>query len=557
MNRAATPEQSATTQQRAPSREGSLVGTHEPAERRRKPGRRWFGRERRGGGQGYVGIVLTPQRISLAVARQWLGKATPEVVFEEAPLPMPSAQTSGQWWHDELGRCLLRLVERHQLHGLPVTVALGGHPCVTRSWFGENAAVDENIRELTTRIDHYLALGRGEKVFAYWERAADAKRKRAWVTIAHRGVVEAVAKATQGAGMRLIHVHHTLPMLCHLIGRDKLDAQAPVLIALEEDGYQQLAISFKGQLILDYRAPHTDDGTNRANGVVETIRLHLKRLRRFAAAQLPRDCGELSRVCVLSRDELPANIDRQLQEELKLEWLPFPPDSSPSQGIPPQRELVAADRIVATSIATEGLANLVPISANLADSLKSKLELNWRQVASWCWPVAATVFLAVAIHGYAWYRQTRVEALVEQIEELAAEELALRVAEHEFERTTDQLHQLQELQKQARNPGWAQLVRLLGRALPDGAWVQQLTIVDDNRWQLRAASLADAAAHVYIERLQSTGAFSEIALESLRETEWKSGPGFEFQVTGRLVVPLPRTATSHTAGVNLERRGAL
>ncbi len=524
----------------------------EPIERRVvSTGRRWFGRERRCGLRAFVGIEVTPDGITLAVVRQAPSESQPAVVVDSIEFDSNAHSPDGDWDAAELSKTLKELVDRHKLQGYPAAIALGGEPCVTRSWFGENDAVDENIRELTERTHRYLALGQGVKICCYSENAIDAKRKRAWVTIAHRGFVDAVSHAVKSSGLRLTHVHHALPQLCRAVGKVGADADHPLLLVTRARGRPELCISFRGQLILDYRPPRRVQQAMANANALEAIRMHIKCLRRYSQAQLPREHSSLERVCILGQTDLSEEVDNELLQEYQLRSVPNPILATEDQfraqgGVPP-----TAEALIAISMALEGLHEVEYLGGNLLDSLQNKSGISWKEVLQCTWPLAATLLLAAGLNVYAMHEQGRLDAVASELEELQASSLELKVVQADFERTNDRLQHLRALKESLRPPGWANLVRVLGRALPRNTWVQRITVQHDGAWQLQGACFSDQAIYEYIERLNASNVFEGIALEGVKSIQLSTGPGVEFTIGGKqrvpLTVPPPEEASQSVA----------
>ncbi len=197
---------------------------------RRMSGRRHRGQDRRRRVASSIGIEVSPSGVSLAIIQETKGDKEYSLTTDHVAFEPTSGPYQGDWSTSELCAVLTALSEKHKLSGQAVSVGLGGEPCVTRAWKGDNEEVDASIRELTERSHRYLSLGHGEKVCCYAEKPIDAKRKRAWVTVARRGVIDAVALAVGKAGMRLTRLEHSLSALCQAIGHTGYDSQQPVLV---------------------------------------------------------------------------------------------------------------------------------------------------------------------------------------------------------------------------------------------------------------------------------------------------------------------------------------
>ncbi len=81
------------------------------------------------------------------------------------------------------------------------------------------------------------------------------------MTIANRVFVEAVADAVAKSGLRLTRIEHTLTSFCQMVGALGLDEERPILLVQANEQSAVMAISYQGQLLLDYRpVEHSSEG---------------------------------------------------------------------------------------------------------------------------------------------------------------------------------------------------------------------------------------------------------------------------------------------------------
>ncbi len=509
--------------------------------------------DRRRNGKVDVGLEVTPGGVSVAVIREDVDGCaiqTDFIAFDE-----DSGPRNSDWSGRELQNSIAELVDRYKLSGQAVSVVLGGTPCVTRALFGENASVDADVEEIRERAHRYLSLGRGDKVSAYTETAIDAKRKRAWMTVAHRDVVDAVASAVASVGLRLVRLEHSLVSLCKAIGECGLDSAAPILLLRQQVGRPEIAVSYRGQLLLDYRPSSVD--MEQWSGPLDDCALqvlskHIKCIRRFLFPQTPREAGDLKSVYFVGRLDPSEDAIELVKEDYDVtaHWLSA---ESVLPGLSEEAVAAASDALPAAWIARDKRSN-ESVSTDLMDSLRNKRSISLKTIAATFWPLAATVLLLVGLQGWAIFEQRGVVSARAHLDTLAPGRM-------EFTRTRGLLTKMDQfaentqlLAKGIDSPDWNNIIKFVGRALPQGTWLNDVKIQYDATITLTGASFTNDGIYDYVQLLQDSRLFDYVTLEGTTQSGFASGPAVQFEITscaGKRVRPeSPKVAEVHLSDLN-------
>jgi hypothetical protein len=482
-----------------------------------------------------IGIEISPSGVSLAIISSE-GTGEYNLITDHVPFAPTSGPYQGHWGTDELSAVLCQLSDKHKLSGQGVSVGLGGEPCVTRAWKGDNEEVDESIQELTERANRYLSLGQGEKVCCYAEKPLDAKRKRAWVTVALREVIDAVATAVDDAGLRLIRLEHSLSALCQAIGYAGHDAQQPVLVVTTGFGRTDLGISYRGQLILDYRPARLDTNSSCDNLVwANAVSKHIKCLRRFLQKELPRGENNLEKICLPGRESVPAELAGALRQEHNLDSFALSIAEFTSDLNVVSQPWEHADMLAAIWLAQSTLQQQPTVAADLMQSLRTVERTSWVDIAKLVWPLAACMLVTAALHVFATWKEAgriraerRLETLQPSFQEY--EQLKLQLVQN-----AEIASKVDALSASLPTVNWNDIVKFAGRALPQGTWLQSLTIDESSQASITGASFTNDAIYDYLNRLSESGAFAHVTLLSTRSIRLPSGPAFEFRISAKSI----------------------
>lgn len=503
---------------------------------RRKSAQR-VGRDRRKNARVAVGLEVSPSGVAIAYykpasSKSSVAAAQPALKTEFVAFAADSGPATGDWTTGELSRVLCRLVEQHRLSGNAVSVALGGGPCVTRAWFGENAEVDASIVELLERTNRYLLLGRGPKVTSYSEQQIDAKRKRAWLSVAHQDVVEAVASAVKEAGLRLTRVEHTLTAMCRAIGSTGHDRDEAVLLLNTRQGRPELAVSFRGKLLLDYR-PATiglDEKQLPENAAAYVIGKHIKCVRRYLQLQTPRGTKELRKVCQPGGATLSAKAAEQLGQVHGLEAVAIPVESLCDGLERPEQLPACAEVLTAVWMARDTQPPDGP-EADLMHSIKNTAVVSWGALAKTFWPLAACAVLLLALHTHSLFQARQLVAAQAQLDALQPQRIEYEHTKAKLVKQVGLNKQLLKLMLAVEPANWNEIVKFSGRALPQGTWLKSIQVGSDAQVVLAGASYTDDAIYDYVNQLRDSAVFERVTLGGTKSVRYSGGPAFEFEIT--------------------------
>lgn len=479
-----------------------------------------------------VGMEVSHAGVTIAVIRDVGGASTLET--EKIYFGENSGPSNADWSGDEVQQAVATLAEKYRLSGQAVSVVIGGTPCVTRSLFGENSAVDGDVAEIRGRADRYLSLGRGDKVSAYAETPIDAKRKRAWLTVAHRDVVEAVANAVSNAGMRLARIEHSLVTLAKAIGEQGLDRRAPVLLVRQHTGRTEIAVSYQGELLLDYRPSSMDieekESTTADDLPLHIVAKHVKCIRRFLQPQTPRDAEDLDAVFFLGTLNPTDSARKQLFSEYGLTVRHLAHND-----LMPNVSAASAHDCSFDPLAASWIARDTPsperASTDLMDSLRNRSSTSAKALVATFWPVAAAILLLLGLQGWFYFEQTRVASTQQLVDDISSARL-------EYARTRNELAKLEAFEQSKAvllskipSPDWNMVVKFLGRALPQGTWLNSVKLDSDTNIKILGGSFDEDAIYEYVQLLQDSGLFDFVTLEGTNATRFSNGPAFEYEIT--------------------------
>ncbi|MCA9195101.1 MAG: PilN domain-containing protein [Planctomycetales bacterium] len=502
---------------------------------RRKKSVRRSGKERRRDNAALVGIDISQCGVTVAVIAQ-VGNGPRILTTDFVPFEYREDANSLVWNKDELTEIFQQLSEKHKLSGQAVSVSLGGQACVTRCLFGESHEVDAAGKEIMDRANYYLALGTGDKIFCKVEKMIDAKRKRAWMTVAERSVVESVAEAVDAAGMRLVRIEHTLIALCQIAGFTGCDMQEPVLLVATGCGRADLVITYQGQLILDYRPTRSKTGdTCSVDMWAETVCKRVKCLRRYLSSQLPREHSHLAKICLPGATWKLSGASHRLTRDQELTAIDLPlsalcDDVELCLGTEESSETISAIWMARSS---ELQSN--SLVGNLAKSLKNESRITWTQVVKSTWPIAAALLLVCGLYVCGLKEKSRLNQLEESLESLQTVRLEHKKLSTDLEHQRLALQGFGTLHAKVPSRNWSQIVKACGRALPSSTWLKRIVMKSGGEISIYGASFADDAVYDYLSVMADSKLFEDVALKSTQSVRLASGPALEFEITARTV----------------------
>ncbi|MGB7345751.1 MAG: PilN domain-containing protein [Pirellulaceae bacterium] len=505
-----------------------------PLERRRSPKQK-VKRDRRRGVTRRVGLEISPSGIACAIVELSEDGNTRRLIVERIAFPPQSGPPNGDWSDGTLRELLCDLAVKYQLAGQPVAVGMGGDPCVTRVVAGANDDVESEVAELTGRTHRYIGMGRGEKVCCETTTRIDAKRKRSWVTVAMRNVVDEIASAIQAAGMRLAHMEHTMLVLCQILSAYEKDSTEPVLLIVDELGRMDLGISYRGQLLLDYRPAMPDKSVSEGS----IVQRHIKCLRRYIWSQMPDLQADLSTVFVTGVEMNRSSLDKSIDDHSSLHRSSFP-----------LKELCEGFEVVGQvsedpgQLAAIGLARqanpehgVVDSRNNLMSTLRASNRIAWLPLLKNAWPIAAAILFAIVLTALGKQERNIASHTKQEIESLFVLKSEVQRARFVLDGHLQRDRQIETIWSQVDDPKWAQLIWQTGNVLPQGMWLNSVRIQRDGMTHIVGGSFTDEAIYAYTQELKATGMFARVALASTSSTRVANGPATSFEIIAQFNKP--------------------
>lgn len=506
----------------------------EIVERRKSRAANWMPwNDRRRKSRTDVGLEISSLGISMAYMTKDDSGQT-KVMTDFRPFP----NDKRLWTVESLAEPLHELVNTHRLQGQTVFVALGSEACVTRTLSGTNDDVDSGYKELLERSNHFLALGQGNRVHCHSELNLDAKRKRAWVTIAQHSIIEAVSQAIEQVRLRLGKIEHSTVALCQVIGHAGLDASQPVLLVLTNSHVASLVLSYNGQLILDYRPASATHETCQIDHWCESIRKHQKCLQRYLSSQLPRQHDKLDTLCLPGSNWSPLGmVAKKVQAlGLKLEGMPI---ARVDSQLDVQEAYPSAEMLAAIWMARSVSANTADNSptADLYKSFRPDIQLSTGLLLKAFWPMAAALLLVACMYA----EVTRQNWVLHRAEATQEQQSALRLELQRLDQENsghkDLLAKAAVLKAKLKPPTADHALKLLGRTLAQGMWLRQVSILPNGQVQISGTSYSNEGIYEYLAALKATGTLHNATLLSTRSVRFDAGDAFEFELSGVWAIP--------------------
>ncbi|MCC9601566.1 PilN domain-containing protein [Stieleria sp. JC731] len=483
-----------------------------------------------------IGLEISPSGVSLAFTEAVNDKK--RLIVDRVEFPADRGPAKGDWNDGTLQSCLVELVQRHGLSGQAVHCSVGGKPCVTRILAGPDQQVDNELAELAGRTERYIGMGVGEKVRSEFTYRIDAKRKRVWVTVAMRDVVEAVAKATRATGLRLANLEHTMLVLSRVLHNHGRDAQEPVLMGIDDLGRIDLGISYQGRLLLDYRPAMPDEDIDQA----DVIQRHLKCLRRYVQAQFPDASSNLDKIYVASPSDHAVSADKSTGDkqernfELAEYAFPFAElcDGYEIAGdCDPSTSLIAAIGLVRDQQSSHAVVD----ANNLVTTLQMQQKLPLRKLMKATWPITtiavATIILVIMefqVAGRIHEAEAKIDSHLSEVDhrdQLRAD-LTSRI---EFDK------EIQQVKQSIKRPQWADIIWDVGHELPERMWLESIQFHNDQTLLIVGVSRSDHGVFDYLERLRNSKLLTRVSLQSTSSHRGASTTDVRFEISAQISQP--------------------
>jgi Tfp pilus assembly protein PilN len=477
-------------------------------------------------------IALEVSRNDLTMVIADYSRGTPRIRGQHMVWRQESTSLNSEDGIRELTAALKTLVTNEKQAGASIRVALSSDFCVTRVVAGESEAVADEIRELRERSAHYLWLGAGNKAVAESCRSIDAKQIQTWLTITNEDTLNNIVRVAEQAGLHVDLVEHSMVALCRAVGNMGRDTESPVIIVeLNENGLD-LGVSYRGNLLFDYRP----GGIDCKERTAEIVGRHLERIQRYCNRFFRFASGKIERVFLSGNAEDIPHVQRQFEacEELTAETLDprsVCPDWVYDENVTANSHFIGA---LGCLLVPQEQLELPPTDRGMTDLMdhfyRGRRAPLLPALAKLAWPIAATLLLAVGVFAVA-FQENQQAAAVES-ENATMEMVRARVRDMKFtmENMLTRTDYLRQIDSQLLNPPWNDLISMIGHCLPQGTWLDNVRIDHSGLVSVTGTSATEDTVFEFVRYLKQVPLLTNVNLEAQRPTRVANGRAITFEI---------------------------
>jgi Tfp pilus assembly protein PilN len=396
---------------------------------------------------------------------------------------------------------------------------------------GRTSDVRQELRELEERANLYLGLGVGSKATATAVSALDARHEHALLCVANQRVLDGLLVALEQAGLRPVVVQPSLLVLSRVLGKAGRDADSPQLIVNLAEGGVELGISFRGQLLLDYRP-----GGGSEHDVADLVAQHWSRILRYGArcGQQAGAAGSAAQVTggyLFGAPEAVHTAQDKFRRLGSVRVDVFDPsslDPTWDWGLaPPGPEHAAA---LGCCLDAGGSAASTSGPNFMEHAAARRRERLLPMVLRTGWPVAAMVLLSLLFGAAGLWEKMCCAELSVKIEKL--EPLGVRVArlQTELQRGEVKIAHLRQIRRSIANPRWETILANLAHCLPDNLWLNRIEVGERSKIRLSGVSYSEEATFELVRWLDQAPELENVQLEGMQSQRLPSGPATSFDV---------------------------
>ena len=427
----------------------------------------------------------------------------------------------------ELTAALVELAEKHDLQTTNLQFVLGGEFCVTKAVRGTTEEVRSELQQIEQRSRLYLMLGPGEKVTVDRSIPIDARHQYAVAAVCNKQTLDTIHTAATRAGLLIDSIEPALVSTSRAIGRLEGVPNEPCLLIHIDESTVELGVCLDGSLLLDYRP----GGRTDPEELVELVCTHLNRLERHVGRQLHQPpprlkhvylCGESAAVeqaypAFAARDQF--DVEKIDPAKIQATW-EFAETVKDTAAVP------ALGALLSTYLPKNerDVPNFMEhIIASTQEPLKPILIRSFT-------PMAAVLLIAAIIFGVNFNKQQTNSALQAQLDVLApvqARERELRLKQGAA------VAKLEQLKSLADSMHWLpanEIVARIGHCMPSDVWLNHLRIENMERIRLSGASYLEAGVFDFVNWLDQSPGFEDVALRSTQPGQSDAGPAIDFTV---------------------------
>lgn len=492
-----------------------------------------------------VAIEVQRSELTLVIAKRD-GEHLAEIRGHHVPWRMEAESLRTEAGVQELADAITRLVNQEKVAGASAYVSLSSELCVTRVVAGNNELLPEELRRLHERSNQYLLLGAGEKAVAESTRAIDAKHSQTWLTVTNKQTLDSVVTAIQSAGLIVELVEHSLVAMCRAVGRTGRDKDRPVIaIDINERGVD-LGVSYRGQLLFDYRP----GGIDSKERIGEIVSRHLERIQRYCARQYRNASGNISEVllCGIPVD-LALVAEQFVGSNLKAEIFD-PRTVSPESDyadtfqlnthyVAPLGSLVIEPEQLERPACERGLPDLM-------DTYRARQrEPLVPALLRAAWPIAAMLMVAVGIYGLAAWENGKAARIEGEQAQLLADRQRVDRLRRELAESGKRSQCIGKIIAAVKDPSYHKLIGAIGQSMPEGVWLESLRVDESGAVLIHGPGRTDELVFQFVQQLKKLPMLSHVSLQGQQPVQLQQGPAIRFDIKCRYVEnndPIERTA---------------
>lgn len=381
----------------------------------------------------------------------------------------------------ELTAALAPIVEREGIAGGSVNIALSSDFCVTRVIAGETDKMLSELRTVRDRCDHYLSLGVGPKAVSQTIRGLDVKNSQAWLTVTNRATLDNLVKAVEDAGLFPEMIEHSMVAVCRAVGKMGGDTTAPAIIIEPNDRGVDLGISYRGQLLFDYRP----GGVGSKENISQIVEHHLERIQRYCSRFFRFATGQLNRIYLVGNPEDVESVRSQFLGSHRLTAEVVNPTSACaewqfSESLVNNPDYVAP---LGTALVQPDELQLPPDERGFPD-LMDAYRSGVRQpllplVKRHLWPLAVAASVAALIYGGAMIEHARAGGVEGQIAHIEEEIGSAATMKLEMESVSSRLKYLQVIDKELQATPIHEFLAQIVKVKPGPVYLDGIRIGSD------------------------------------------------------------------------------
>jgi len=436
----------------------------------------------------------------------------------------------------ELSAALTTLVGKERIAGASAYVSLSSDLCVTRVVAGDNESLRTELRNLHDRSNQYLLLGAGEKAVAESTRAIDAKHSQTWLTVTNKETLDNVVTAIQDAGLVVELVEHSLVAMCRAVGRTGRDKDRPVITVDVNERGVDLGVSYRGQLLFDYRP----GGVDSKDHIGEIVSRHLERIQRYCARQFRNVSGNISEVLLCGiPDDLTLVAKQFVGSNLTAEILDpktILPESDYSASltlnthyVAPLGSLVIEAEQLEQSASERGLPDLM-------DTYRARQkEPLVPALLKAAWPIAAMLFVSVGIFGVAALEDGKAARGESEQASLEVDRGRVQKLRLELDEATHRIRHAATIISSVPKPTYHKLIGAIGQSAPEGVWLELLRVDDNGTVSIQGPGRTDDLVFAFVQQLKKLPMLSDVTLQGQQPIQLEQGSAIRFDIKCRYV----------------------